>query len=70
MKTDQTNMAAMLNTLTQLPRTLVLLLQPQDFSKYSGVSDRDFLCDNILTSRCGSIVIIHFDQCLKLSLLV
>ena len=70
MKTGQTNMAAMLDTLTQLPRTLVLLLQPQDFSKYSGVPDRDFLCDNILTSRCGSTVIIHFDQCLKLSLLV
>ena len=63
-------MAAMLDTLTQLPRTLVLLLQPQDFSKYSGVPDRDFLCDNILTSRFGSTIIINFDQCLKLSLLV
>ena len=41
----------MLRVLYTLPRTIVLLLQPQDFPQYATVPDRGFICDVILTNR-------------------
>ena len=41
----------MLRVLYTLPRTIVLLLQPQDFPQYVTVPDRGFICDVILTNR-------------------
>ena len=49
----QRNITAMLRVLYSLPRTIVLLLQPPDFSQYLTVPDRDFICDTILTNRCA-----------------
>ena len=45
------NMSAMMRVLYRLPRTIVLLMQPQDFSQYATVPDRGFICDLILTNR-------------------
>ena len=47
----QRNISAMLRVLYTLPRTIVLLLQPQDFSQYVTVPDRGLICDLILTNR-------------------
>ena len=51
-------MSSMLRILYTLPRTIVLLLQPQDFSEYVNVPDRGFICDIILTNRfvCREVV--------------
>ena len=46
------NITAMLRVLYSLPRTIVLLLQPPDFSQYRTVPDRGFICNFILTNRC------------------
>ena len=47
----QRNMSAMLRVLYTLPRTIVLLLQPLDFSQYATIPGRGFICDVILTNR-------------------
>ena len=44
-------MARMLQILYQLPRTIVLLLEPQDFTDYQRVTNRDFLCNFWLTTE-------------------
>ena len=48
----QRNMHTMLSILAQLPRTVVALLQPQDFTRYQLVRDRGLLCDLLLTNSC------------------
>ena len=45
-------MHTMLSILAQLPRTVVALLQPQDFTRYQLVRDRGLLCDLLLTNSC------------------
>ena len=45
------NISAMMRVLYSLPRTIVLLLQPLDFSQYATIPDRGFICDLILTNR-------------------
>ena len=42
----------MLSILAQLPRTVVAVLQPQDFTRYQLVRDRGLLCDLLLTNSC------------------
>ena len=44
-------MSSMLRVLYTLPRTIVLLLQPLDFTQYATVPDRGFICNIILTNR-------------------
>ena len=51
----QRNMTAMLRVLYSLPRTIVLLLQPLDFSQYASLPDRGFICDTILTNSCSCL---------------
>merc|ERR1712126_180894 len=47
------NMKKMLNTLSkQLPRSIILLLDPIEFPKYQNVTDRNNLCNLILTESC------------------
>ena len=41
----------MLSILSQLPRTIVLLLQPGDFTKFQTFRNRGFICNLILTNR-------------------
>ena len=45
-------MHTMLSILAQLPRTVVAVLQPQDFTRYQLVRDRGLLCDLLLTNSC------------------
>ena len=45
-------MHTMLSILAQLPRTVVAVLQPQDFTRYQLVRDRGLLCGLLLTNSC------------------
>ena len=38
--------------LSELPKTLVLLLQPPDYTQYENIPDRGFICDFFVTQGC------------------
>ena len=45
----------MMRILSELPKTLVLLLQPLDWTQFGEIPDRGFICDFFVTQYCSCL---------------
>ena len=51
----QRNMGAMMRILSQLPKTLVLLLEPPDYTQFGDIPNRGFICNFFVTQGCSCL---------------